>query len=72
MKRKEKEYDFKPLEDKIDILIRLIASAITYGKELKHQSRILYNAGFRPKEIAKLLHKSANSVRVTLTLYKNK
>jgi len=70
MKKKEKENDFKVLENKIDILIRLIASAITYGKELKHQTRILHNAGFQPKEIAKLLGTSANSVSVTLS--KNK
>ncbi|MBA7509847.1 hypothetical protein ES705_01819 [subsurface metagenome] len=72
MKKKRKEYDFKVLESKIDTLIKLIASGITYGKELKDQTRLLYNAGFKPKEIAKLLNKSANSVRVTLTLYKKK
>jgi len=72
MKKKAKEYDFKILENKLDVLIKLIASAITYGKELKDQSRILYNAGFKPKKIAELLNKSPNSVRVTLTLYKKK
>jgi hypothetical protein len=69
MERKEKELSFKTLEQRIDTLINLIAIDLTEGKELKDQARILSRAGLKPKEIAKLLNTTANSVRVTLTLY---
>jgi len=72
MAKKAKEYDFRILEKKIDILIKLISVGLTYGKELKDQAIILSNAGLKPTEIAKLVNTTANSVRVTLTLYKNK
>jgi len=70
MKKKEKETSLKDIKKKIDILIDLIALEITEGKDLKDQARILSRAGFKPQEIAKLLNTTANSVRVTLTLYK--
>lgn len=39
MKKKGKEHSLKTLEQKIDILISLIAIEITEGKELKDQAK---------------------------------
>lgn len=68
----KEEYDFRNLEKKVDVLIKLVGIGITSGKQLKEKAKMLSSAGFKPSEIAKLLNTSPNSIRVTLSLYKKK
>lgn len=51
---------------RLDELVRLTAAQVISGKKLKEQVRLLSSVGMQPKEIARLLDKSPNSIRVTL------
>jgi len=63
----------KRLLEKIDVLVRLSALNIIKDKEYTEQVELLSSVGLQPKEIADLLGKTSNSVRVTLSrLRKNK
>jgi len=63
----------KRLLEKIDVLVRLSALNIIKDKEYTEQVKLLSSVGLQPKEIADLLGKTPNSVRVTLSrLRKNK
>ncbi len=63
----------KRLLEKIDVLVRLSALNIIKDKEYTGQVELLSSVGLQPKEIAELLGKTPNSVRVTLSrLKKNK
>ena len=63
----------KRLLEKIDVLVRLSALNIIKDKEYTEQVELLSSVGLQPKEIAELLGKTPNSVRVTLSrLRKNK
>jgi len=63
----------KRLLEKIDVLVRLSALNIIKDKEYTEQVELLSSVGLQPKEIADLLGKTPNSVRVTLSrLRKNK
>ena len=63
----------KRLLEKIDVLLRLSALNIIKDKEYTEQVELLSSVGLQPKEIADLLGKTPNSVRVTLSrLRKNK
>ncbi len=55
---------------KLDMLIKLAALNALKGREFRDQVKVLYNIGFRPKEIAELLGKTPNNIRVTLSLIK--
>jgi hypothetical protein len=63
---------FQELNDKLDVLIRLGATQIAYGKDYREQVEILSRAGVHPKEIAKIVGKSQNNVKVTLHLMRRK
>lgn len=59
--------------NKLDILIKLTAVNIVQNKDFKEQVRLLSSIGLQPKEIADILGKTSNNVRVTLsTLRKEK
>lgn len=60
------ENELAQLEKKLDILIRLFAIEAVRGREFREQVRVLDQAGFQPKDIADLLNKSPNNIRVTL------
>ncbi len=63
----------KRLLEKIDVLVRLSALNIIKDKKYAEQVELLSSVGLHPKEIADLLGKTPNSVRVTLSqLRKNK
>jgi len=63
----------KRLLEKIDVLVRLSALNIIKDKKYTEQVELLSSVGLQPKEIADLLGKTPNSVRVTLSrLRKNK
>lgn len=52
--------------EKLDTLVKLTVLNMIKDKEYKDQVELLSSVGFQPKEIADLLGKTANSVRVTL------
>lgn len=57
---------FKQLSDKINIIIKLLTLNAVEGKELKDQVSILSSFGFQPKQIADMLGKTPNHIRVIL------
>jgi len=60
------EQQFKELSNKLDTIIRLLALNVVQGKDLKNQVSILTSFGFQPKEIAEMLNKTPNHIRVIL------
>jgi len=58
--------EFRELIRKLDLLIKLIALNIVQDKKFKEQVKLLSSLGLQPKEIAWLLGKTSNYVRVTL------
>jgi len=55
------------IEQKLDILIKLVAMNAVGNQPLREQIRRLDAIGLAPKEIAAILGKSPNHVRVELT-----
>jgi hypothetical protein len=55
------------LGDKLDVLIRLVAFALTDGKRQNEQIRILTLAGLKPTQIADFLATTPNTVNVALS-----
>lgn len=53
--------------EKLNLLVKLSALNFLRDKEFKEQVRVLSDIGLQPKEIAGLLGKTANHVRVTLS-----
>lgn len=52
---------------KLDELVKLTAAQVISGKTFKEKVVILSSTGMRPNEIARLLNKTSNHVRVTLS-----
>lgn len=57
---------------RLDLLIKLNALGSVGGKEFKEQVRLLDSLGMKPIEIAQVLSKTSNNVRVTLSYLKRK
>ena len=55
------------IKDKLDILVKLTALNIIKDIDYPKQVMLLSSIGLQPKEIAELLAKTPNSVRVTLS-----
>jgi len=53
--------------EKLNILVKLTTLNIVMDHDYREQVRILSLVGLKPKEIADLLGKTSNSVRVTLS-----
>jgi len=60
------EQQFRQLSNKLETIIRLLALNAVEGKELKNQVSILSAFGFQPKQIADMLGKTPNHIRVIL------
>ncbi len=60
------EINIKILE-KLDLLVKLTALNIIKDKDFKEQVKLLSSIGLQPKEIADLLGKTPNNIRVTLS-----
>ena len=60
----------EPLENKVDIIIRLLALHAVKKMEYVEQVRLLMVAGLGYKEIASILGKSENNVAVTMNRIK--
>lgn len=54
------------ISNKLDTIIKLLAINIVRGRELKEQVRLLSQVNLSPKEIAEILGKTPNTIRVTL------
>jgi uncharacterized SAM-dependent methyltransferase len=57
----------KTIEQKMDVLIRLLALNMTADKSQGEQIVLLNKAKFQPKEIAEFIGTTPNSVRVSLS-----
>ena len=57
----------KEIEQKLDILIKLTAMNAVGNQPLREQIRRLDVIGLAPKDIASILGKSSNHIRVELT-----
>jgi hypothetical protein len=64
--------DTKEICDRLDVLIRLSAANVIVGKNYDDQVRILYAAGFQPKEIADFLGRTPNAISIKLTELRKK
>ena len=58
--------ELKEISRKLDTMVRLLAIDVIRGRELRDQIKLLSQAGLKPTEIAEVLGKTSNSVRVTL------
>ena len=57
---------FEQISAKLDTIIKLLALNSVEGKELRVQVLTLSSFGFQPKQIADILGKTPNSVRIML------
>lgn len=60
------EKQFRILSGKMDTIIKLLALSAIKGKEVKEQVWLLSSSGFQPKDIADILRKTPNHIRVIL------
>ena len=60
------------IDKKMSTLLKLLALNAVTDKSLNEQITLLHNAGMTPAEIAKILNKTSNHIRVALhTIKKN-
>jgi len=62
----------KEILQKLDTIIKLLAFGLIKGRKVKEQILFLHNMGISNKEIAEILDKSQNTVKVTLSQEKKK
>ena len=62
----------RTIEDKLDVLIRLLAISMTADKSQGEQIVLLNKANFQPKDIASLLGTTPNAVSVALSKMRRK
>ena len=62
----------KKLFEKLDRITRLLAAIAVRDKNLKQQVQLLSEAGLQPSEIAEIIGKSSNLIRVTKSSLKKK
>lgn len=60
--------DLNALNDRVDTLIKLVASGLIEGKTQRKQIQLLSKAGLSPQEIAEFIGTSPNTVRVELSV----
>ena len=62
----ENEDQTKELSRKMDTVIRLLAMEVARGRDLRDQIKLLDQAGLKPADIADVLGKTPNAIRVAL------
>ena len=62
----------KSIDNKLTMIIRLLALDVVKGRSLNEQIELLHNAGMSASEIAAALGKTSNNIRVQLHLMKKK
>ena len=60
------------IDDKLTTLTRLVALNIVKGRPFMEQIELLHNAGLTPTEIATVLGKTSNNIRVQLYYIRKK
>lgn len=60
--------DLNALTDRVDTLIKLVASGLIDGKKQREKIQLLSKAGLSPQEIAEFIETSPNTVRVELSV----
>lgn len=66
------EEQFEKLREQNDMIIKLLAAIAIEGKNLNEQVRLLSDVGLTPSEIANILGKKSNLIRVTKSGLKKK
>ena len=64
--------DLDKIVGKLDILIKLTAVSAVAEQNFQNKVKILSSVGLQPKEIAKILGKTSNYIRVTLSSLRDK
>lgn len=64
------EKQFAIIDKKLSTLIKLLSAQLIQGKDYRDQVEFLYKAGLPYKDIAALIGKTENNVKVTLHLIK--
>jgi DNA-binding NarL/FixJ family response regulator len=62
--------DLQPITQRLDTLIKLVASSFLSGKKQQEKIELLSRVGMAPKEIAELIGTTPNTVRVALVAIK--
>lgn len=62
----------KEICERLDTIIKLMVADIIGTKDYEEQVRILYKAGFQPKEIAEFLGRTSNAISVKLSELRKK
>jgi predicted ribonuclease YlaK len=62
----ESDQSTAELSRKMDTVIRLLAMEVIRGRDLRDQIKLLDQAGLKPVEIADVLGKTPNAIRVAL------
>lgn len=60
--------DLPEITQKLDTLIKLVASGLIEGKTQREKIQLLSKAGLSPQEIAEFIETSPNTVRVELSV----
>jgi len=66
------EEQFEKLVNQNEVMIKLLAAIAIEGKNLNEQVRLLSDVGLTPSQIADILGKSPNLIRVTKSSLKKK
>jgi hypothetical protein len=60
------DQQFAEISTKLDSIIKLLAIGSVHGKQLKQQVALLHSLGLQPKQIADMLDKKPNHIRVII------
>lgn len=63
---------FKKIEEKLEGISKLLAAIATQNKTFREQVQLLSDVGLGPTEIAKIVGKDVNTVKVTKSLMRKK
>lgn len=60
-----------PIIEKLDQIAKLLSALVVQDKTFREQVRLLSDVGFGPTEIARIIGKDVNTVKVTKSLMKS-
>ena len=63
---------FKQLNDKLDVITKLLAAGVVSGKNLTEQVEYLTSVGMTPTQIASTLGKPLNTITAVISYLKRK
>ncbi len=62
----------KSIDNRLSSIVKILSFSIIKGKPLNESIELLYNAGLTPADIASILGKTPNNIRVQIHLLKKK